>query len=663
MVGAKLLEMGGLYLSMRLKKINLLLVFTLFSSFIIGPSLGLADSLTENLINISADEIKGEINQNIIQNENSNQMENSLEKLATRELDMNLSTLDKRSLELLDNIRESNNIVLFNEAREAYNKLHSRNLFLHDVPYKLLNKELRNSFDQISFINQHLEKRIPYLIQLQGDYEQYINTYQHTTSLSISQSLYQEKTNLLTTVIELNEPIDLDKIGSAVFKFIPKDSGKYTIYTAPYGGIGSPNYVDIAVYEDASLTEELANTEDSDYDVEYFRYSKLTLNLLSGNTYYIKFFSDSIIHNTLGITNVDMTNAYFNSKDGYSVYKGYSRLFRFTAPYTGFFSLKANMINLDQYPIDVLVCNDETTANVGGSVDYFDFELIDNGNTYEYPLALGRGQNAYLIFKTKYTKWSSFEEMITEDNSTEFSSIINLKGENGHFVFDSYSGTNEPVIFKFTPSKTGVYDIFTSEDPLFGIFDTILEISDSIPFKVPLATNDDDEGTVLSRLKPSLVAGTTYYFSVYSLSENGFSGVLNVKFLDESIDVLPPSVPKNLHVYYIDNSKAILHWDASIDNEQVASYELYKNSNFFGTTKATSYSVEVQPNQIDSFQVRSKDVAGNTSQLSNKINIYKGSYQYHYDKSGKIIYIEYASGKKTKYEYDANGNIRSIKQE
>lgn len=313
----KLNENGGLYRSMILKKINLILFITLTSSFALVSSLSVAHPLTKELKAISSvtSEIEEGRTTNSMQNEESQQMQVSLEKLITSELDMNLAILDKRFLELLDGIRESNNIELFDEASETYNKVHSRNLFLHDVPYKLLNKNLRNNVDQISFINQHLNKRIPYLEQLQEEYEKYISTYQLASSLNIeSKSLYHETSNSLNTILELNEPIDFDMIGSAVFTFTPTTSGKYTVYTAPYGGIGSPNYVDIVVYQDASLTEELGSTEEYEYDDEYFHYSKLTLNMITGNTYYIKFFSNSIIHNRIGVTTSDLiTNAYLNN--------------------------------------------------------------------------------------------------------------------------------------------------------------------------------------------------------------------------------------------------------------------------------------------------------------------------------------------------------------
>lgn len=335
-------------------------------------------------------------------------------------------------------------------------------------------------------------------------------------------------------------------------------------------------------------------------------------------------------------------------------------MLHFNAPYTGIFSLKTNMVNLDQYPINVYVSFNETDALGGGSFDWFD--LIDNGSTYEFPFALGKGQSAYFNFKTNYSQWSFFEEEINDDDFPEYLPIFMLK-ENYPMYFDSYTGTNEPVFLKFTPTKTGVYDIYTSEDPNYGIYDTVLEMSDSTSFEVPLAVNDDDVGTVLSRLKLSLVAGTTYYFSVYALNENGFAGVLNVKFLDDSIDTQPPTAPKNLYIYYIDDYKAILHWDASTDNQEVAKYEIYNDSELLVTTKTTSCSVEIQSNRMYSFKVKSKDAAGNMSQMSNTIKINRESYQYYYDTSGRIDYIKYSSGKKLKYNYDANGNILSIQQE
>lgn len=93
-----------------------------------------------------------------------------------------------------------------------------------------------------------------------------------------------------TSFVNVNEktPIDisLKMYEGGFYKFTPLVSGKYRMFTGPYGGGSEINDTIISLYEDVWLTIPI-DENDEDIEVRNAFFSALTLNLAAGKTYYI----------------------------------------------------------------------------------------------------------------------------------------------------------------------------------------------------------------------------------------------------------------------------------------------------------------------------------------------------------------------------------------
>lgn len=70
-----------------------------------------------------------------------------------------------------------------------------------------------------------------------------------------------------------------------------------------------------------------------------------------------------------------------------------------------------------------------------------------------------------------------------------------------------------------------------------------------------------------------------------------------------------------------DNVLVELSWNASVDNVAVTGYNLYRNNNYEATVSGTSWSAQVNKNEVNSFYVVAFDAGPNFSQRSNRISL------------------------------------------
>ena|GEM_PF-3075560 len=84
------------------------------------------------------------------------------------------------------------------------------------------------------------------------------------------------------------------------------------------------------------------------------------------------------------------------------------------------------------------------------------------------------------------------------------------------------------------------------------------------------------------------------------------------------IDRIVPTIPQNLNITGKTSQAATLVWMASTDNVGLAGYEIYNGSALVGTTGggSTSYTASLLEGVAYSFTVRAKDIAGNSSPVS-----------------------------------------------
>jgi chitodextrinase len=95
-----------------------------------------------------------------------------------------------------------------------------------------------------------------------------------------------------------------------------------------------------------------------------------------------------------------------------------------------------------------------------------------------------------------------------------------------------------------------------------------------------------------------------------------------VTFGDAVLDTEAPSVPNGLSASNITNSSATISWNASSDNVEVTSYDVYRNGTLIANTPLTYYNASgLNAGTTYSFTVKAKDEAGNVSASSNALSV------------------------------------------
>jgi len=122
-----------------------------------------------------------------------------------------------------------------------------------------------------------------------------------------------------------------------------------------------------------------------------------------------------------------------------------------------------------------------------------------------------------------------------------------------------------------------------------------------------------------------LTAATAYSFNVRARDAagniSGASNTVNVTTAP-SPDTEAPSVPTSLSASNITDTTADLSWNASSDNVGVTGYNVFSNNVSIGTVTGTSANVTgLIAGAAYAFEVSAFDAAGNTSGLSNTVNI------------------------------------------
>lgn len=84
-----------------------------------------------------------------------------------------------------------------------------------------------------------------------------------------------------------------------------------------------------------------------------------------------------------------------------------------------------------------------------------------------------------------------------------------------------------------------------------------------------------------------------------------------------SSDVMPPSVPTALTTTYVSDSQIHLAWNASVDNDEVDRYRIYRNGSSHAYSDGTAYvDSKVQPGVAYTYTVAAIDPQGNESNPS-----------------------------------------------
>lgn len=107
-----------------------------------------------------------------------------------------------------------------------------------------------------------------------------------------------------------------------------------------------------------------------------------------------------------------------------------------------------------------------------------------------------------------------------------------------------------------------------------------------------------------------------YFYRIRAIGGNDgrFS---NEKLVTLPEDTIIPTAPSQLLVSNISGDQATLSWNASTDNDQIASYEIFLETTLIGSTSGNSYQLtNLVPGSTNNVGVRAVDARGNRSATS-----------------------------------------------
>lgn len=142
--------------------------------------------------------------------------------------------------------------------------------------------------------------------------------------------------------------------------------------------------------------------------------------------------------------------------------------------------------------------------------------------------------------------------------------------------------------------------------------------------------------TVQSFTDNTLQPGTTYYYKLKTISNNGttsanFSNIANATTTG---DLEAPSVPGGLTFISKTYANVAFRWTASTDNVGVVGYEILVNGSVVDTTNVASHMVTgLEPGTLYNFTVKAFDASGNRSAASSALAVTTNTGVIYYSKA------------------------------
>lgn len=248
--------------------------------------------------------------------------------------------------------------------------------------------------------------------------------------------------------------INADKGTYTTFTFTTEDSGNYYIYTSPYGGSGVSNDTYIEVYDNASLSGTPIASND-DYDGG--RFSKVSVAMTEGTTYYIKVrhYSNGQLHAELNITkNVPVQPLESGGYEDIITANGEFSMLSFTPEFSGTYIFEAGNYNGGSSSYDTylkLYANESMTQRIGHNAT----KVVAN---------LQEGHTYYLQFSGYLMKYARARIYVRYGQTLEFtkrtdSNFIYVNNPEYITRYDMIDGPNEssfPKHFGKIFEQTGV---------------------------------------------------------------------------------------------------------------------------------------------------------------------------------------------------------------
>lgn len=129
------------------------------------------------------------------------------------------------------------------------------------------------------------------------------------------------------------------------------------------------------------------------------------------------------------------------------------------------------------------------------------------------------------------------------------------------------------------------------------------------------------DGATTTTLIKGLTGSTTYIFTVKAKDAAGnsspASNALSVTTSPPIVDNQPPTTPTNVISTAKTKTTVTLSWNASIDNDDIAGYDIYQNGTLIKNTSNTKETINgLTPGTTYNFYIAAKDLSGNASSPS-----------------------------------------------
>ena len=174
--------------------------------------------------------------------------------------------------------------------------------------------------------------------------------------------------------------------------------------------------------------------------------------------------------------------------------------------------------------------------------------------------------------------------------------------------------------------------IITTERLMDGIHNSIyfqiIEISGGMsPFSFSIDNGSLPDGLSINSTTGS-IAGTAlfegrFYFSIRVKDDASQVAIKEfVIYIQPEPDTEPPTVPQNLIASSVTQTQIELTWEASTDNNDSISYEIYRNDQLLDTVTTTNYvDMNIESSNTYTYAIVAVDFAGNTSETSAQISV------------------------------------------
>jgi len=192
-------------------------------------------------------------------------------------------------------------------------------------------------------------------------------------------------------------------------------------------------------------------------------------------------------------------------------------------------------------------------------------------------------------------------------------------------------------------------------------------------FEIYRATELNGEYAVIHRTNnqsyidnTGLIPGTTYYYKLKTVNENGSSDFSTVASDETFADSEAPSVPSFLTLASETYTNVAFTWTASTDNVAVTGYEILIDGIVTDTTVTTSYmAMNLNPGTLYSFTVKAFDASQKKSAPSDALVVTTNMGQVFYSKdegnlSSSSTWGTETDGSGTTPNFNLNGQIYQV---